>query len=238
MERKAGMEVLVTICCRAGSKGLPHKNVKVLCGKPLVQWTIDAALEWEIQGEVPMAIVVTTDDSEVRRIAMKNNLFVIDRSPELCGDLVGKVAVVRDAWQRMEHRLGKVFDITLDLDVCNPLRRLEDIEAVYQRMVKDNPPTIFSVTRARRNPFFNMWPRTTEGILSLTRQDAPEMFDLNCCIYAYSRKFMLSDKERVIQHDSMTYLMPDWTAFDIDTQLDWEIVEFLMEKYAKELGQV
>jgi CMP-N,N'-diacetyllegionaminic acid synthase len=233
------LEPLITICARAGSKGLPGKNTRLMHGKPLIQHTIDQSDTWSIErgGAV---IVVSSDDPEVRRIALKNNLFHVERRPELATDEAGKVPAIRDAWRKMEHRLARVFDVVIDLDVTNPMRRIEDIEAVYGIASVQEfgfPLTVFSVTKARRNPFFNMWPRTTEGILSLTRQDTPEMFDLNCNIYAYSREFMLSDKERVIQHDSIPYLMPDWSFCDIDSEMDFEIVRFLMEEYAQEMGQ-
>lgn len=231
------METLVTICARAGSKGLPGKNTKIMHGKPLIQWTIDQAEEWAIErgGAV---IVVSSDDPTVKKIALSNNLFYVNRPPELARDGAGKVAAIRHAWEYMEHALNRSLDIVIDLDVTNPMRRMEDIEMVW-RMAQghqitppDNPLTVFSVTKARRNPYFNQYPwPTQDGRQFACRQDAPKVWDLNCCIYAYSREYMLSDRQYPITNRSEIYEMPDWSAFDIDSSLDWEIVEFLMGKY-------
>jgi CMP-N-acetylneuraminic acid synthetase len=228
------MEVLLTILARRNSKGLPGKNVRIMHGKPLIEWTIEQAQEWAFEhGDA--VIAVSSDDEQVKKIALKHNLWFVQRPAELATDSAGKIPAIRHAWRRAEDATRKAFDVVIDLDVTNPLRRTEDIEAVYQQMVKENPPTIFSVTRARRNPHFNMWPLLGGG--PLRRQDCPEMYDLNCNIYCYSRAFLLSEKQHVICHNSLEYIMPDWTAFDIDTETDFYIVEMLMEKYAKELGQ-
>lgn len=228
------MNPLVTILARRNSKGVPHKNVRLMHGLPLIEHTIRQAEAWAVEhGDA--VIAVSSDDSAVKKIALAHNLWFVQRPAELASDQAGKVESVRHAWRWAEDATRKTFDVTLDLDATNPLRRTEDIEAVYQLMVKENPPTAFSVTRARRNPYFNQWPLLGGG--PLRRQDCPVVFDLNCNIYCYNRAFMLSDKQHVIQPDSLTYLMPDWSFCDIDSELDFFIVEQLMERYAQELDK-
>ena len=86
------MDILVTICARKNSKGLPNKNVKILNGKPLIEWTVEQALAWELEGKTPITIVISSDDPVIKKIALSHNLFFIDRSPELASDTVGKVS--------------------------------------------------------------------------------------------------------------------------------------------------
>ena len=231
------MEPLVTICARRGSKGLPGKNTKLMHNKPLCEWTMIQAKEWALE-HGDCVIAVSSDDPEVKKIALKHNLWFIKRPAEFCTDRAGKVEAIRHCWQRMERETHKVFDIVLDLDVCNPMRRVQDIEAVYQTMFcsAPTPLTVFSVTPARRNPYFNMYPPVMGNSIT-RRQDSPAMYDLNCNIYGYSREFMLSNRQHPITSRSEIYVMPDWSFCDIDSELDFSIVRFLMEEYAEELGK-
>ena len=225
-------DILITICCRQGSKGLSHKNTRLLWGKPLCEWSMIQADEWSTQRGGAM-IAISTDDPKVKRLALKHEFWTIDRPPELCEDDTPKVQAIRHAWATMEKRLAIHYDYVLDLDVCNPMRTLKDIDIICQ-MMEENPLTIFSVTRARRNPFFNMYP--VMGNYT-RRQDAPIVYDLNNCIYAYSREFLLSDRVNAITERSSIYQMLDWTFCDIDSELDFFLVEKLMERYGKEMGQ-
>jgi CMP-N-acetylneuraminic acid synthetase len=204
-------------------------------GKPLIQWTIDQAKQWGgIHGDTPIA--VSTDGEEYKKIALENGLFHVERPPELATDDAGKVSAIRHAWKAMELRLNETFDCIIDLDVTNPCRRTQDIETVYQMIRNLEPLTVFSVTRARRNPYFNQWPCFTSNSKPLSRQSAPTIYDLNCCIYGYSREFMLSDTQHPITEKSLPYVMPEWSFCDIDSEIDFLIVESLMEEYGNEMA--
>lgn len=162
----------------------------------------------------------------------------------LAKDYTPKLDVIRHAHWYVECEHGIEYDPIIDLDVTNPLRRLVDMDNAYQLFIDNMPDTLFSVTPARRNPYFNMvegangYARIAKPkfIDVYRRQDAPTVWDVNCCIYIYSRKWLVKEKNRfAVTDNSMFYEMPPWSFLDTDTLLDFELTEYLMEKYYDEI---
>ncbi len=224
--------ILITIAARSGSRGLPGKNVKEICGKPLIAWTIEQAWRWG-KGE----IILSSDSDQI--IALAEDLSVkicIKRPLELAKDDTPKIDVLR-------HILKGLNDsVVVDLDVTNPLRRTQDIENAYQTFIKGKYDSLSSVVRARKNPYFSMLERDSDKRVEYCkytwkanhiscRQQAPEVYEQNANIYIYSRDYLLDETNRDdVGLNAGISIMPDWTFCDINTPLDFEIVEFLMER--------
>jgi CMP-N-acetylneuraminic acid synthetase len=118
------LRVLGLIPARGGSKGVPRKNIKRLCGKPLLVYTAESALA----SKHLTRVILSTDDEEITRIGEEAGLEVLHRSPSLAEDTTPMMSVVLDAVRRVEQA-GESFDAICLLQPTNPLRRAADIDA-------------------------------------------------------------------------------------------------------------
>lgn len=231
------MDILITICARGGSKGIPGKNVRILNGKPLIEYSIAVAKEFALKNNGQ--ITISSDNEEI--LAVGRTLGIVTeyvRPDFLATDNAGKVDAIRHIVDYEEKRLGSKFSFVLDLDVTSPLRTLKDLEDAYALMKTDeNALTLFSVNEAARNPYFNMVERQGDGYYqlskklestTLTRQSAPEVYDLNASFYFYNRAFFESGFKGVITDSSLIYKM-DHICFDLDHPVDFEFMDFLMK---------
>jgi CMP-N-acetylneuraminic acid synthetase len=229
------MNILVTICARGGSKGIPGKNIKSLNGKPLINYTIDVARTFSQKFNGRIAL--STDDIKIKDIASKFGLETSYIRPEyLSSDYAGKIETIQDLLLFEERIAGLEFDYVLDLDVTSPLRTLQDLELAFNSLIS-NPEAVnlFSVNHAARNPYFNMVERQPNGYFMLVkdkgritgRQSAPEVFELNASFYFYRREFFKSSYQTVITPRSLVYVMPH-ICFDLDHLTDFSYLEFLL----------
>lgn len=231
------MKVLITICARGGSKGIPGKNIKELCGKPLIGYTIDVAKQFKAKYPNTQ-IALSTDSDEIKEVAEKYGLHSNYTRPEcLAGDAVGKIDAIADIVKYSESTNDVRYDYVLDMDVTSPLRNMEDLEAAFEIISEDkNALNLFSVSPASRNPYFNMVEQKENGYFNkikslgdvLSRQAAPKVYDLNASFYIYRRKFFGSGNKGAITNRSLIYIVPH-TCFDLDHPIDFEILSFLIE---------
>ncbi|AZG07265.1 acylneuraminate cytidylyltransferase family protein [Pigmentiphaga sp. H8] len=226
---------ICTICARGGSKGVPGKNIRSICGKPLIAWTIEQARKSQLFD----LIAVSSDSPLVLDVARQNGAdYCVQRPVELASDTAGKLPAIRHCVEQSEGFLGKTADLIIDLDVTSPLRLTTDIIEAVQLLEKSRVTNVITGARARRSPYFNLVEKSPSGhvILSkrlpqsiLRRQDAPACFDMNASIYVWKRDaFMM--KPQVFYEDTTIYEMPEHRSIDIDSELDFEIVEMLMRK--------
>lgn len=231
------MNILITICARGGSKGIPGKNIKMLNGKPLIGYTIDIAKRFqEKHGNVEIAL--STDSEEIMQVAEQCGLHSDYKRPaSLGGDTVGKIDAIKDIVLYTENAKNVKYDYVLDMDVTSPLRTLEDLEEAFELMNADtNAVNLFSVSEAGRSPYFNQVEQKENGYFNkvkdagivLTRQSAPKVYDLNASFYIYRRKFFDMGYKGAITDRSLIYLMKH-TCFDLDHPIDFEIISFLLE---------
>lgn len=231
------MNILITICARGGSKGIPGKNIKPLNGKPLIGYTIDLAKRFqEKQGQVEIAL--STDSDEIIRVAEACGLRSDYKRPaSLGGDNVGKIDAIKDIVLYTENTKGLRYDYVLDMDVTSPLRTLEDLEDAFQLMDADPQAlNLFSVSEAGRSPYFNQVEQKENGYFYkvkeagtvLTRQSAPKVYDLNASFYIYRRAFFDLGYKTAITDRSLIYLMKH-ICFDLDHPIDFEFLSFLLE---------
>lgn len=227
------MSRLCSICVRGGSKGVKDKNIRKLLGKPLVAHSIEQAQKSGLFDYV----VVSSDSEVILNIAKQWGADAVIRRPEhLAGDHSAKLPAIRHCLLEVEHLLSTEFDIVVDLDATSPLRTVEDIIASVELLEKHDVSNIITGAPSRRSPYFNLVEQNEKGIVSLCktlevpvvrRQDAPKCYDMNASIYVWKRQVLL-EEETLFQHDTMIYVMPEERSVDIDSELDFRIVEWIM----------
>ncbi len=229
--------ILLTVAARGGSKGVKNKNIRELCGKPLIAHTILQAKRW---GKAEK-IVCSTDSKEIAQVASEYGAQVpFMRPDEIATDKAGKIDALRHALKTMEERDNKKYSILVDLDATAPVRTTDDIERALQLFLDKRPDVVVSVTSCRKNPYYNMLEVGEDGYARVVkrleerlvrRQDAPVVFDMNASIYVYDREFLLDEKNTSpLSGRTLPVEMDEWTAFDIDTEVDFQLIEFLTQK--------
>lgn len=234
-----GRKIIITICARGGSKGVPGKNIRKLAGKPLLVHSIQAAKDSGLADR----IMVSTDDEAIRKVAIKSGIDVPFLRPKKLAD--GKTSrelVIAKAVEAAEKYWHEDFDIIVDLGNVTPLKNGKDVRAVVKLLV-DSPNTdvAFSVTPAARNPYFNMVEVDKDGYAHISkkpekyvsrRQDTPPVYDMNDGVYA-----MWKDKylkvQTVRQERVRVYVMSAERSVDIDREIDFKIAELLIKEQGK-----
>ena len=231
------MEILITICARGGSKGIPGKNIKVINEKPLIYYTLKTANAFKEKHKGKVDIVLSTDSEQIKEVVERQGLYIetdYTRPEALATDTAGKLGVIIDVKNFMEQKHHKKYDYVLDMDVTAPLRNVDDLEKALALLEENERAyNIFSVSPCHRNPYFNMVEENKEGFYELckkgsflTRQSAPKVFDMNASFYFYKRTFFDNDCERVI-YKSLVYEVPH-LCFDLDEPIDFEFMSFLL----------
>ncbi|MEL7271425.1 MAG: acylneuraminate cytidylyltransferase family protein [Bacteroidota bacterium] len=229
--------ILVTLCGRGGSKGIPGKNIKCLNGKPLIAYSIKHAKEFAKEYK-NVDIVLSTDDEEIKEVAKENGLFSdYERPKDLAEDAVGKIDVLKHALEYQETKKNRKYDILLDLDITSPLRNLSDLKNAYTTLSKDSKAiNLFSVSKPHKNPYFNVVEEKEDGYFKLvkpsdtkSRQSAPKVYDMNASFYFYRRTFFQQNLDSAITDRSLIYVM-NHVCFDLDEPIDFDIMEYLLTK--------
>ena len=221
-------KVLAIIPARGGSKGIPHKNIISLCGKPLIAYTIEAAN----QSTYIDTVIVSTDDVDIQRISEQYGALVpFLREAKIASDEATTISVVVDAVKRLEVN-GEKFDVVILLQPTSPLRTAEEIDVAIDIFFQNNMQGIVSVNVAEVSPFLL---RTIEGsqlqrIISksstIRRQDMPTYYEVNGAIYINA----ISDiKESLSFNDNpIPYIMSCEHSIDIDTWDDLEKAKYYL----------
>lgn len=239
------MNILFTLCGRAGSKGVRGKNARDFLNTPLV-WFSMAGIEMYIKQNLTdtdyVDVVLNTDSEDLIKLVEQVSDFkvtVFRRDASLGGDKVPKVAVLLDSLVRAENHFHIHYDVVVDLDITSPLRTVQDIKnAIDKKLSRLEVDVVYSVTHSRRNPYFNMVKEESgffcKAIPSnfTTRQEAPVYYDMNASIYAYSPT-ALKEKDHATFFNSNcdAVVMFDTGILDIDSEEDY----YLMQVIAKYL---
>jgi CMP-N,N'-diacetyllegionaminic acid synthase len=228
-------ERLCTICARGGSKGVPGKNIRPLMGIPLIAHSIRQAKESELFD----CIAVSSDSDAILEAAKTHGADIIIKRPDaLATDQSGKMPAIAHAVETAEQMRGKQYKITVDLDATSPLRTSQDIVAAVSLLEDSECKSVISGATAHRSPYFNLVECDERGIARLSkslpngivrRQDSPPCYDMNASIYVWQRDALINDP-RVFYDDTRLYAMPRERSFDIDEELDFEMVELIMTK--------
>lgn len=237
--------VLITICGRAGSKGFKNKNLKTFLGSPLVYYTAAIAEDFKVRlaNECETTICLNTDSKELQKLVSDKyaDIEIIDRSPDLGGDKIAKMAVWHNSLDIIEKKNNIKFDYVIDLDITSPLRQIDDVVNAYK--TKINHPDcqlIYSVCESRRNPYFNMVKVENGFAIKFaqsnftTRQEAPAVYDMNASVYVIDADYLRNDEDNMLLNaKSNIYEMYDTAVLDIDSEQDFELME-IIAKYLYE----
>jgi CMP-N,N'-diacetyllegionaminic acid synthase len=228
-------KILCTICARGGSKGVKNKNIKPINGKPLIAYTVVQAL----QSKLFEHVVISTDSDNIANIAKEYGAEVFfKRSDEMASDTAGKLDVIKDAFVRSEEHYEEKYDYLIDLDATAPLREVEDIIKSFKQFIDNKNDNLITAMPSRRSPYFNLIEQNKEGKVYLSktldarilrRQDAPKSYDMNASIYIWKREVILNQKELFLENTGL-YIMPEERSIDIDTEMDYKFVEFIMKE--------
>ncbi len=226
--------ILGSICCRGGSKGVPGKNIRPLAGKPLLTHTVEAAKGSRLLND----LVLSTDSEAIAEVGRQAGIAVpFMRPAHLATEFANKWDVFRHLVEQYESAHAARVDLLVDMDVTVPLKTSADIDGAIA-LALDQPALEVVITgyEPERNPYFNMMEIGPDGAATVVkrsekpivrRQDAPVVYGLTPAAYVVRR-------EALYTHDHWSrarcgiYPMPRERAVDIDSELDFKLVEALM----------
>lgn len=224
------------IFARGGSKGVLRKNIRLLAGRPMIAYAIEVAL----QSELIDRVVVSTDDPEIAEVAkacgaevpfLRPAHLATDDSPE---------------WLSCQHAIHAVhaadpssrLRLFVGVPVTSPLRTVEDLDAAIRAFDPATTDAVITVRAAQRNPYFNMMRIDRDGYARIVlppsdelvrRQAAPAVFDITTVAYVAAPEYVLTARS-FFQGRVRAVEVPVERAIDIDSELDLEIAEFLMQR--------
>ena len=223
------MKILVIIPARGGSKGIPHKNIKPLAGKPLIHYTIDVARQIVTDED----ICVSTDDSEIIQCVEEYGLNVpFVRPEELATDTAGTYEVLLHALSFYEQQ-GKQYDVVLLLQNTSPFRTANQVKealALYQSDID----MVVSVKECSANPYYCVFEENQDGYLKICkgdgnitrRQDAPKVYEYNGAIYVINPQSLKQMPLNIFSR-RIKYVMDEQSSLDLDTMNDWKMAELI-----------
>lgn len=225
------MNTLALILARGGSKGIPRKNIKIIAGKPLIAWSIEAALASKLCN----AVVVSTEDEEIASVARSWGAQVpFIRPSVLAQDDTPSLDPVLHALDQLS-----TFDAVLLLQPTSPLRTAEDIDTCLDLAQARHASSVVSVSEADQHPLWmyslgsderlHLLPIDQGASVATRRQDLPPVYSLNGAIY-YAHANWLRQHRSFATNDTLAYVMPKERSLDLDTMLDWKIAELLLQE--------
>lgn len=226
-----GKRVLAVIPARGGSKGVLRKNLRVVSGKPLIWYTIEAAKHSRYLDE----IVVSSEDDEILKVAASYGVSLLQRPAHLASDETPGTEPVLHA---IESYQG--FDYVVLLQPTSPLRTAAHIDGAMEFCLNCTAPACVSICEAEASPFsvFQLdeqhhLSRLMNVSVSGRRQDLPALYTVNGAIYIADVTW-LNKSLRFVTAQTVGYVMPQMQSLDIDTELDLEFCEFLIERHGVE----
>ena len=217
---------------------MPRKNIRLLGGKPLIAYAIQAARKVLLIDK----LIVSTEDNEIAKVARQFGAEVpFMRPAELAADDSLELLSWKHAINTMETQLRQPIDIIVSVPTTSPLRKAEDIEACLKLLMTTDADVVITTNEARRNPYYNMVILDEDQNARLVipskkgaivrRQEAPPVYDLTTVSIAARTSYVKSTSS-IMTGKVKTVTVPPERALDIDTPLDFAIAEFLMSQLA------
>lgn len=215
-------KIISIIPARGSSKGIPRKNLKLIAGKPLIAYSIEQSLNSRLINDT----YVSTEDQEIKNIALGYGAKVIDRPPELATDVASTESVLLHAAKYLKHD----FDCIVLLQPTSPLRFPKQIDEAIDLYLKRKGDSLLSVYI---NGSF-LWSKNGKSLNydyknRPRRQDKTWEFVENGSIYITRKEILLNEKNR-LGGKILFYIMPKWMSYEIDEPFDLEIIEYLINK--------
>lgn len=241
MERKGN--IVAVIVARGGSKSVPKKNIKLLAGKPLIAYTIEAALKSRFLDRV----IVSTDDDEIAEISKKYGAEVPFKRPaELATDTAHTPEVIEHAVSWLEKNENYPVFAVVTLQPTSPLRKTRHIDEGIKKFLEGNHNSLISIKEA----FSPYWMFKTEGNraipfvdyekelgkvnpLELERQQLPRVYRVEGTLYITKRDYLKKEMSRFDLKNCGYILLDEKESLDIDTEIDFKLAEEVLKKNAK-----
>ena len=222
------MKILAVIPARGGSKRIPRKNVRLMCSKPLIMYSLENAAA--LKKDFDVDVVVSTDDEELEIIAHDCCNEVIMRSEELCRDDVTLDPVIYDAVRRMEEKRGAKYDIIITMQATSPTLKSETLKKALDFFIQGGYDTVIS---AVNKPHLS-WTKDADGNIvknyeeRINSQKLPPNF-LETGGFVISRRDAVSENTRIGEKITI-YEVSGQEAVDIDTDEDWIVAEAILKR--------
>lgn len=232
------MTIIGLIPARGGSKGIPGKNIKNLAGKPLIAWTIEAALN----SKTCSRLIVSTDNLDIKKIAQDWGAEVPFIRPEnLSGDTVESILVAHHAINYLLSEGMQKSDYILLLQPTSPLRDEQDIKNVIDIGQLQQAEAVMSVTECPYNPY-KTHTISHQGVLqrfitktfdNVPRQNLPSVYVENGAVYLNRISSLIEKKTFIPENKTVPYIMPLDRSLDIDTPWDLYLAELILHEKQK-----
>ena len=217
---------------RKGSSEVKNKNLKIIKGKPLMYYTINQAIKSKLFDN----IVVSTDSIKILKLSKKygaEGWFL--RPKKYSNNKISKRKAIIHALEKAEDKYSIKYDLVFDLDVTSPLRKISDIKNALKLLISKKASNLFSVTNAKKNPYFNMvefknnkFDLVVPGKKITSRQTAPKVYEMNASIYIWKRNYLLKSKT-LFGNKTVLFHMPQERSIDIDSNFDFKMVKQLIK---------
>ncbi|MFC1903336.1 cytidylyltransferase domain-containing protein [Chloroflexota bacterium] len=223
--------IIAIIPARGGSKSLPHKNIRLLNGKPLIYYTIiEAKKSKHLQ-----RLLVSTEDSQIAEIARGYGAEVIDRPKALAQDGTPSRPVYQHVISHLEEIENYRSDIIVALQPTSPCRLVEDIDGAIEMFLKTDCDSVVGVCETEHSPYwtFTLERDKLKPVLQgwekiYQRQLAPKTYRLNGAVYVIHRDVIMEHKKGVMGSNIRPFIMPLERSVDIDSELDLKLAELLI----------
>jgi len=224
------MRVLGIIPARGGSKGVPRKNIREVAGRPLIAYTVDAALA----SRLLTRCIVSTDDQETADISASLRCEVMKRPIELAQDETPTLDVVKYAFDVLESQ-GEFFDFGLVLQPTSPLRTGLDIDSALQALIQSDADSVVSVYQVSDHHPARMYRMENgrlvsfdEKFASARRQELPPVYHRNGAIYAFRRSLL--EQDTLMGQTILPYIMAEDRSLNIDTEYDLVLADLILSR--------
>lgn len=225
------MQPLGIIPARGGSKGVPRKNIRLIAGKPLLTYAIDAAR----RSRRLMHFAVSTDDPEIAAVAEAAHAEARMRPPRLARDDTPALPVVTHLLEELDPT-GTRFDSVVYMQPTSPLRTAEDIDAAVGLLEESGADSVVSVYQVDDHHPARMYRLIDGRLIPFTqepcdrlRQKLPAVYHRNGAIYA-CRRCVIEDQQTMIGEDVRPYLMPYERSVNIDNEVDLLLADMLVQR--------
>lgn len=226
------LKILALIPARGGSKRLPGKNIKELCGKPLIAWTIEAALKSKYIEKT----VVSTDCEKIAEVSRRYGAEIpFIRPDELASDTATTLDVVLHSLE-FYKKINESFTHVILLQPTSPLRSVDDIDKSIEELLQRGAKAVFSVCEVDHSPLWsNILPENQsfdgflkKEVIGKRSQELPLYYRLNGAIYLIEVEGLLSKKVLFEVEPSFAYVMSRQSSIDIDEKLDFLIADSIL----------
>lgn len=229
-----GKKVLAIIPARGGSKRLPLKNILPLHGKPLIAWSIEAALNSQYIDHV----VVSTDCENIAKVALDFGADIpFIRPPEIATDKASTDSVILHLLSTLTA--DTTPDIVVILQPTSPLRTSQDVDHALKMLIDKRAEGVVSVCECEHSPLWsntlpadsNMGAFINKDIKGKRSQDLPFFYRLNGAVYVFTTDSLI-DKQGISYTESVfSFIMPGSRSVDIDHELDFRLAEVILNQY-------